>query len=81
MRDVLVVNRGAALLRTEFYVVDGVADIALNAAPNELPPDAVGRLVTLDDGTRLEVAVSRRNTSRLDALSRAQQAIPPESAV
>ena len=80
VRDVLVVNRGAALLRTEFYVVDDVADIALKAAPSRLP-DAVGRLVTLDDGTRLEVAVSRQDVSRLDALSRTQQTISPESSV
>jgi hypothetical protein len=80
VREVLLVNRGAALLRTEFYVVDGVADIAPGVAPNNLP-DAVSRLVAVDDGTRLEVAASRQDTSRLDALSRTQQTISPESGV
>lgn len=80
VRDVLVVNRGAALLRTEFHVVDQVADLALGAEPKKLG-DAAGRLLTLDDGTRLEVAVSSQDASRLDALSRPRQTLSPEGSV
>ena len=80
VRDVLVVNRGAALLRTEFYVVDAVADLALGAAPKKLP-EAVGRLLTLDDGTSLEVAVARQDVARLDALRRTQPTSPSEGSV
>ena len=77
VRDVLVTTRGAALLRTEFHAVDHVADLALDDQPKK-PADAVGRLLTLDDGTCLEVAVSSQDASRLDALSRPRQSLSPE---
>jgi hypothetical protein len=72
VRDVLVTTRGAALLRTEFNAVDQVADLALDDRPKK-PADAVGRLVTLADGTRLEVAVSGHDAAHVDALALARQ--------
>lgn len=72
VRDVLVTTRGAALLRTEFHAVDEVADLALADRPKK-PTVAVGRLVTLADGTRLEVAVSGRDAAHVDALALARQ--------
>ena len=52
VHDVLVLNRGAALLRVEIRAIA-----------------AVGRLVTLDDGTRLELALADTDATRLDAAS------------
>ena len=71
VRDVLVTNRGAALLRTEFHPVDDVVDLALHDPPKR-PADAVGRLVTVADGRRLEVAVPKADVEHIDALARAR---------
>lgn len=68
VRDVLVTNRGASLVRTEFLAVDEVTNLAL-ADPPKRPADAVGRLVTVADGRRLEVAVSELNAEHVDALA------------
>ena len=73
VRDVLVTNRGAALLRTELDAVDGVADLALDDRPKR-PADAVGRLVTLADGRRIEVAVSTGDVEHVDALAATRSA-------
>jgi hypothetical protein len=70
VRDVLVTNRGAALLRTEFHAVDEVAHLTLDDRPKK-PADAVGRLVTLADGSRLEVAVSAHDAEHIDSLAQA----------
>ena len=71
VRDVLVTNRGAALLRTEFHPVDDVVDLALHDPPKR-PADAVGRLVTVADGRRLEVAVPKADAEHIDALAAAR---------
>ena len=71
VRDVLVTNRGAALVRTEFHAVDAVADLEHDDPPRK-PADAVGRLVTVADGSRLEVAVSASDVGHVDALARAR---------
>lgn len=71
VRDVLVTNRGAALVRTEFYAVDDVARLVLHDPPKK-PADAVGRLVTVADGRRLEVAVSESDAEHIDALAQAR---------
>lgn len=71
VRDVLVINRGVSLVRTEFHAVDEVTNLAL-ADPPKRPADAVGRLVTVADGRRLEVAVSELNAEHVDALARAR---------
>jgi hypothetical protein len=73
IRDVLVTNRGAALLRTEFRAVDDVAELTLDDEPRR-PADAVGRLVSLSDGDRLEVAVSSDDAHFIDSLARARNA-------
>jgi hypothetical protein len=69
IRDVLVTNRGAALLRTEVAAVDDVVDLALADEPKR-PADAVGRLVSLADGRRLEVAVAADDARYIDSLAR-----------
>ena len=71
VRDVLVTNRGAALVRTEFHAVDDVVDLVLDDPPKK-PADAVGRLVTVADGRRLEVAVSKSDAEHIDALAEAR---------
>jgi len=74
VRDVLVTNRGAALVRTEFHAVDDVAALVLDDPPRK-PADAVGRLVTVADGSRLEVAVSEADVGHVDALARVHRRI------
>jgi hypothetical protein len=74
VRDVLVTNRGAALVRTEFHAVDDVVDLVLHDPPKK-PADAVGRLVTVADGRRLEVAVSKSDAEHIDALAEARSSI------
>ena len=71
VRDVLVTNRGAALVRTQFHAVDDVADLVLGDPPRK-PAEAVGRLVTLADGSRIEVAVSEADVGHVDALAQAR---------
>ena len=71
VRDVLVTNRGAALVRTEFHAVDDVTDLVLHDPPKK-PADSAGRLVTIADGSRLEVAVSRADAGHIDALAQAR---------
>jgi hypothetical protein len=71
VRDVLVTNRGAALVRTEFHAVDDVVDLVLDDPPKK-PADAVGRLVTVADGRRLEIAVSKSDAEDIDALAEAR---------
>ena len=72
VRDVLVTNRGATLVRTEFHAVDDVAQLVLDDPPRK-PADAVGRLLTVADGGRLEVAVSEADVGHVDALARAHR--------
>lgn len=66
VRDVLVLNRGAALLRTEINAVDAVSPLDIGDGPKK-PVAAVGRLITLDDGSRRELAVAPDDAARLDA--------------
>ena len=65
IRDVLVLNRGLALLRAEVHPLDAVTEFELDEQPRK-PADAVGRLVTFDDGTRREVAVAADHVGELD---------------
>jgi hypothetical protein len=65
VRDVLVFNRGLALLRTEVLAIDAVDRIDLTDRPKR-PADAVGRLVELENGLRLELAVEPNVAERLD---------------
>jgi hypothetical protein len=44
VRDVLVTNRGAALVRTEFHAVDAVADLELDDPPRKPAESCRGRL-------------------------------------
>ena len=67
VHDVLVLNRGAALLRTEIRAIEAVDQLDIGDGPKK-PADAVGRLVTLDDGTRLELALANTDATRLDAV-------------
>jgi hypothetical protein len=67
--DVFVVNHGAAFLRTEIHAIEAVSEIDIGDRPKK-PADAVGRLVTLDDGSSHEVAVARGDVALLDAVIR-----------
>ena len=67
VHDVLVLNRGAALLRTEIHAISAVDGLDIGDGPKK-PPDAVGRLVTLDDGTRLELTLASTDATRLDGV-------------
>ena len=67
IRDVLVLNRGVALLRAEIHAVEAVDQLDIGEGPKK-PTDPVGRLVTLDDGTRLELALAHTDATRLDAV-------------
>ena len=67
--DVFVVDHGVALLRTEIGAIKAVSEIDIGDGPKK-PADAVGRLVTLDDGSSREVAVARGDVALLDAVIR-----------
>lgn len=67
-RGVIVVNRGVALTSTSIHEVDAVTELAIDDPPRK-PADAVGRLVTVEDGSVFEIAVAAADASRLDALS------------
>ncbi len=68
IRGIIVVNEGLALVRTTFHEVDQVADLTLDQPPRK-PANAVGRLLTLSDGSLLEVAVAPDDASRFDVLT------------
>jgi hypothetical protein len=65
VRDVLVLYRGVALLRVEVLALDAVSELDLGEAPKK-PADAVGRLLTFEDGTRRAVAVAAIDAVKLD---------------
>lgn len=66
--NVLVLNRGAALLRTEIRAVTTVAELEIGEGPKK-PTDAVGRTVTFDDGSGFELALAPDAAARLDSLA------------
>jgi len=66
-RGIIVVNTGLALVRNTIQEVDDITDLALDQPPRK-PADAVGRLLTLRDGSPIEVAVAAVDASRLDVL-------------
>ena len=68
IRGIIVVNEGLALVRTTFHEVDQVADLTLDQPPRKTA-NAVGRLLTLSDGSLLEVAVAPDDASRFDVLT------------
>ena len=69
IRDVLVLNRGVALLRVEVHPVDAVSEFDLDETPRR-PADAAGRLITFEDDTRREVAVAADRVGELDRVAR-----------
>ena len=71
VRSVFVANNGAAFLRTEIHPVDEVSDLVIGDNGPKKLADPIGRLLTLDDGSRLEVAVPAAQLSRLEALASA----------
>ncbi len=68
IRGIIILNKGLALVRTTFHEVDQVADLTLDQPPRK-PADAVGRLLTLSDGSLIEVAVAPDDASRFDVLT------------
>jgi hypothetical protein len=65
IRDVLVLIRGVALLRVEVNPLDAVIEFDLDETPRK-PADAVGRLITFEDGTQREIAVAADHVGELD---------------
>ena len=65
---IIVVNRGVALLRTSIHEIVQVDELEIEHPPRK-PPDPVGRLVTLVDGSLIDVAVAEADSPRLDALA------------
>ena len=65
--DVIVVNRGVALQRTDVHRFLAVHDLELSTTsqPRGLE-DPVGRIVDLDDGTTIELAISARDANQFD---------------
>lgn len=66
--NVLVINRGLALLRTEIQAIAGVSELEIGDGPKK-PEAALGRLLTFDDGSVREVAVGPADVARFDAVS------------
>lgn len=66
--DVLIINRGAALLRTDIRAID-VSGLDIGDGPKR-PGGAVGRSVLFADGSRDEVAVAADIAEQLDAAVR-----------
>jgi hypothetical protein len=67
IRDVLVVNRGPALVRTEIHPIVSVEPTHASAVPKKLD-DAATRLLGIDGHADIEVAVPPRVAQQLDAL-------------
>ncbi len=68
VRDVLVVNRGLALVRTEFYPIIDVRAFD-GSVPAKKIDGATGRLLVIDEHDDLEVAVPSEVGDRLDQLT------------
>jgi hypothetical protein len=66
-RGVIAINRGVALANTSIHEIDGVGELKLDEPPRK-PADAVGRVLTLKDGSSFEVAIGASDAARLDAL-------------
>lgn len=64
--DVLVVNRGAALVNTDVRAITTVSELDIGDGPKR-PEHAVGRLVVFTDDTRSEIAVTADVAEQLDA--------------
>lgn len=64
VRDVLVLHRGAALLRTEVLAIDDVSELEIGEGPKR-PTEAVGRLIRFADGSCREVAVAAAVADRI----------------
>lgn len=69
IRDVFVVNDGAAYFRTEINAVDRVDQLEIGEDGPKKLVDPAGRVLTLANGSRIEVAVSSADVARLDALA------------
>lgn len=67
--DVVVVNRGPALQQTLIHRVLAVGELPVGTPPKKLA-NAVGRLIELDDGTRLEVALGPDDAALVDSAVR-----------
>lgn len=64
VHDVLLVNAGLALIRTAIHVVEAAERFEPDEPPTKLGP-AVAWTLTLDDGRRVDIAVSADDAARL----------------
>lgn len=68
VRDVLIVSRGAALVRTEVYPIVDARPVDHATAPKH-PDDATVRLIVVDGAADIEVAVPAEVGRQLDRLA------------
>ena len=78
--DVFVVNRGVALQQTLIRQVLGVEVLPVLATSPKRVPNAVGRLLKVDDGTSVEVAVKPVDAARFDSLESPEWTVSHRSA-
>jgi hypothetical protein len=67
IRDVVVVNRGLALVRTEIHPVVGVRSTNVSGTPKKID-NAATRLLSIDGHADIEAAVPPSVARQLDAL-------------
>lgn len=77
IRDILVVNRGPALLRATILPITAVRPIGLTTAPRKID-DATGRSLGIDGHDDIEVAVPPAVGKRLDEFALASSR-PPDA--
>jgi hypothetical protein len=75
IHDILVVNRGLALARTELYSIVGVRPIEVTTAPKKMG-DAMGWSLSIDGHDDIEVAVPPVAGRRLDGLAQVSPGSP-----
>lgn len=63
--DVLIINRGPALLRAQVGVIAAVSELDIGEGPKR-PESATARRVTFDDGSSCDVAVAPVIAARLE---------------
>lgn len=68
IRDILIVNRGIAMVRTEVYPIIDVRPVEVTVAPKRLD-DSTTRLLGIAGQADLEVAVPHAVGGRLDQLA------------
>jgi hypothetical protein len=77
VRDVLVVNRGLALVRTELFPIADVRQLDA-PLPEKKIAGATGRVLSVDEHDDLEVGIPMAVGNQLDLLSMTPDPIAPD---